>query len=479
MILAIQSKKTAFLPHILPHLLFWFAAILTATLLAYGIATRTQDTLFWSGIAALTYLLLRRENLALYVFIFLPVIGEMVRLPWGPENGILPGDLFIPLFTGIWIVKKIITKKALPPSGLLKPFLVFCLIAGLSLLQAFLFLKPSEVLTGSFYLVRLGSYTLLYLVAFDSIKEEKHAKKLLTAATISALLIAVAGFIQLVIYPDMGKLEEYGWDPHQNRLVSTWLDPNFVGGLLAVIICTLLGVSFYVKSLRNRLIILAASAVMGVAVFLTYSRSAWLALAAGIIVISLLKSRKLLIICLIVAATGIAVLPRAEQRLTDLSRSISSFIFNTSETPDATARLRIKSWEQTWQLIGKRPLLGSGYNTLRYVKFNEGFVEDPAVHSASGSDSSLLTILAATGVAGLIPFLWFYAVLLNTAWKNFRHRNAPLFSKGYSLGFLAAIIALLTHSFFVNSLLFPQILVFLAVQIGILVWIESRRRVVK
>lgn len=461
-----------------PHarrILFWVFAGLASVALAYGIATRPEDTFFWSSIAIITYILVRYEKLALYVFLFLPVIGELVRLPWGPENGILLSDLFIPLFVAVWLAKKYLINRSVPKNRLLKPFIFFCCIAVISLLQAFLFLKPAEILTSSFYLVRFASYALLYLVVADSIKDEKQAKKLLSVAVFSAVLIAVAGFIQLIIYPDLGNLEQYGWDPHLNRLVSTWLDPNFIGGLLAFIICILLGLVIYVRKFSRKIGIIAVIAVLSTALLLTYSRSAYLALAAGIFILGLLKSRKLLIGCLLIFIIGIGLSPRAEQRLSDLSYSVSSFLFNASENPDPTARLRIKSWEQTLELIARRPLLGSGYNTLRYVNYNEGFVTDPKIHSASGSDSSLLTILATTGVAGLIPFLWFYSLILKTAWLNWKAKTQTLFNQGFSLGMFAGVISLLCHSLFVNSLLFPQILIFLMVQTGILVWINGLR----
>jgi O-antigen ligase len=221
--------------------------------------------------------------------------------------------------------------------------------------------------------------------------------------------------------------------------------------------------------------------ILGAALFLTYSRSAYLAVAAGIIIIGLLKSRTLIITALIIFLLGIGILPRASQRLTDLTYTISSVVFNTAENPDATARLRIKNWEQTWGMIYRRPLLGSGYNTLRYVKYNEGFVEDPLVHSASGSDSSLLTIFATTGIIGLLPFIWFYFKIFRLSilgWKTPKDsdKKSPSIFNGFSLGMFAGLSSLAVHSLFTNSLLFPQILIPVIILVGILEWHVKMQR---
>lgn len=474
--MAHQSK----LKPLLEQSLFWIPAVLISLFAAYNIAVRPEDAFVWGTCAILAVLLARHRTLALYLFLLLPVAGEMARLAVGPENGILPTDLLIPFFVAVTVLplslkhpaalEHAAASPASPQSNHLKPLLAFCGVAALSLLQSFAFLKASEVLNGSFYLIRFASYALLFLAAADIVKTapepEKSAKKIYAVAILAAILIAVAGFIQLAVYPDLGKLEEYGWDPHINRLVSTWLDPNFIGGYLAFITCSLLGVAAYTKKPSVKSALYAVAALLLTALFLTYSRSGYLAAAAGVTVVGLLKSRKLLIGFVIVFILAVGVSPRAEQRVTDLFHSVSSFVLNTSENPDATARLRIKSWEQTWELIGKRPFLGSGYNTLRYVNYNEGYVADPKIHSASGSDSSLLTVLATTGAIGLIPFLWFYLSLLASSFKGWRAKKSP-FSSGISLGLFAGLISLLVHSLFVNSLFFPQILIPVAVMIGV------------
>ncbi len=461
-----QSKKFDYASY-----LYWTAAAIVAVGVGYGIAANAV----WMVVlltALVMILIIRKKMLwGIMAVLFLPLIGELYRLPFGGDNGTLISDVAIAVIVAVWGIEKIRQKKPLlriKKLGFVKYIWIFCAVAVCSLLFGLSFLKPAEVGVSSLYLVRFLEYAMLGIITFDTIQTSKERQQIFNAIIISSILIAIAGFIQLIIYPDLGNLQEYGWDPHQNRLVSTWLDPNFIGGFLSYVIAILTAITLYTKSIVKKTGLLLIIATLAVALFLTYSRSGYLAAAAALGVIGILKSRKLLIGSIIIFIIGLNFLPRAQQRVDDLVNSAESLIFNTDQSPDPTAQLRIISWNQTWQLIWQRPLLGSGYNTLKYVKFDQGFVADTAVHSASGSDSSLLTILATTGILGLIPFVLMYWNILKLSWKNWRNKKLPKQWQGYGLGIFAGTIGLLVHSVFVNSLLFAQMLIFFWVSVGLL-----------
>lgn len=468
--------RTAIKNHIpaysLRKAIFVIVAGLIVIFCSYFIVINPLELLIYVLIGMLAFITGKKMHVGLFIIILLPVIGELTRVPFLPGKNILISDLAIGIFIVIWLIKKFsnteIIGKTANKNPLLYPLVFFGIVGIFSLLQSLLFLHPSEVINGSFYLIRFIEYTLLAIITAEIVKTKREWNQLLTTLIFSAFLIAIGGFIQLIIYPDLGKLMEFGWDPHRDRLVSTWLDPNFIGGLFAFIISILTGIAIHARNFKNKLCLGLLILLFAAALFLTYSRSGYLAFAISIFIIGLFKSRKLLIATMVIFIIGLSLLPRAQERTEDLIRSAQSFIFNTTENPDPTARLRIKSWQQTLELIGKRPLFGVGYNTLGAVKFNEGFVENTEVHSASGSDASILTILATTGIMGLIPFLWLYICILTTAFKLWRDKKASQAHRGYALGIFAGIVGLIGHSFFVNSLLFPQIMIFVWIFTGLM-----------
>jgi len=118
---------------------------------------------------------------------------------------------------------------------------------------------------------------------------------------------------------------------------------------------------------------------------------------------------------------------------------------------------RLLNYSQTIKIIEKSPLFGIGFNNLCLAK--ETFLEnnERGLHSCSGSDSSLLLILATTGVVGFIIFLWCLGSLFHL-----------IASKSlYGKVLLASSIALFIHSLFVNSLFYPWVMGWMAVLLAV------------
>jgi O-antigen ligase len=444
---------------------FGITAIIFGSLTTWFIITAPDIALL--PIASLLFAItcLKRPLWGLSLLIFLPIAGEFSRFSFLGRSIVL-SDLFIPIFEFVifWrLTKRPLDKNIQTP---LKVLAAFLCVAIFSLLFSLTVLPFSEFAQSGLYLFRLIVYIGLLPCSYWLISKENY-QQILKYIIISTLLIAATGFIQLQLLPNLEELAKTaGYDPHINRLVGSWLDPNFIGGFFAFMSLIISSIAIYDKSKKRRYFLLGIAAILLIALFLTYSRSAYLAFAVGLLVMGIIKARKLLIIVMIIATIGIASSERAQQRIGELATSMTSVLFNSSENPDPTARLRIKNWEQTLNLISQKPLLGHGYNTLTYIKLKEGFVQDEDVHSASGSDSSLLTILATTGIFGIFFFLIFYFIVLKKLFQTWKKRK-PKFIKGLSLGLFSGIIALLIHSNFVNSLLFPQIMIFLFILLGL------------
>lgn len=457
----------------LPKVIYWILGAATAAIAAILFAVQPEQAALIILFGVLFFLTFRNTRIGLHLALLLPLFGELVRLPITSSTTILVSDAILPIIIAAWIFKNLTTVQTTPlftkPSKKIAIALVaFVVIAGLSLLQSLTFLSFSEAISGSLYLLRYIQYALLFFITLQSIQTEEQKRAVIHTMAISAVGLAIAGFIQLAVYPDLADLEEFGYDPHINRLVSVWLDPNFVGGFLSFMASMLLGIGLHIKKLSSKVWIFSIIAVLSAAVFLTYSRSAYLAFAGGVFIISLLKSRKILLITIILFLMGIAASPRAQERVGELAQSIVSLTGSSVDTPDPTAKLRLQSWQQTWSLIEKRPLLGSGYNNLRIVNHQEGFTKEEGTHSGSGSDSSLLTIAATTGIFGFIPFILIYGFTLTSSFHIWRNTKTTLLHRGYALGIFGGMFALLVHSVFVNSLLFAPILLFFWIALALL-----------
>jgi len=396
-------------------------------------------------------------KIGLALSLLLTIPGELVRIPIGPGNGLLLNDIFLPALIIFWVIKKLAADRKFKRTLIGKSLVIFIGVAITSLVSSLRFLEQSEVLASSLYLIRFIEYAFLYFITIDLVGK-KDSSKFFNLIVATGVLLAIGGFIQLQIYPDFRPMEDLGWDPHVGRLLGTWFDPNFIGGGLAFITCLTLGKILTGKKLNPLLI--GAVLAMTIAILYTYSRSAYLALAAGIFVIGMLKSRQFLLAIIIATIVLIPFSNRAQTRIVDMYHSAKSLISETAETPDITAQHRLNSWKRAIDVYKEHPILGSGYNTFKYVQSKEGLITDIRSHASTGSDSSLLTILATTGPLGLLAFLSLYILVLK---HGIRNRKKPI-----PLGLAGGVSSLLIHSIFVNSLLFPHIMAIFFVATGLI-----------
>ena len=391
------------------------------------------------------------------------VAGQLVRIPIGSEGVLLPNDILLPGLAAGWLWNGMLAKRVrFPASPLSWPIatmlavFVLTFIGGLS---QFPFLTGREQLVSALYIVRWAEYALLLFIIADVVRTEATGKRLLWTLFGAAGIVTVLGFIQLKLFPNFSSMVPQGWDPHIGRMLSTWFDPNFLGGFLSFIAVIAGALALLAKG-RSSVALWAFAAFLSVGVVLTFSRSGYAAFIAGVFVLTFLRSKRLFLLFVVVAGLVVTTVPRVHDRVVGA--------FNVDET----AKTRIVSWKNALTVYADHPVFGIGYNTYRYVQVDYGFQKDAADHSAGGSDSSLLTILVTTGPVGLLAFCWMLWAYASIAWKSFKKGTTPLI-RGLGLGALAAMASVVAHSFFINSLLFPHMMETIAVTFGILIGLRA------
>lgn len=306
-------------------------------------------------------------------------------------------DLIIPLVFFTFKSKKPVNK----------PFIFFLIFAWASLLINHLFFRPTTIHSW-FYLVRL-SFLLGLIIYPPRISHRFH--KLTLLAIVANIIF---GLIQYTLWPDFTYFRSLGWDDHLNRLVSTYFDPTFTA-----LIYLMFFIYLYFNFPKYSLFIL-------IPIFLTYSRSTFLSLSVCLFFIAL-KTRKIfypfLLFCLLLIS--ILLLPRSAGEGTKLERTSS-------------INAKIIDYQEAITTFTKSPIIGHGYNNLSSVRDTKNFTR-------SSFDSSLLTILTTTGLVGFVLFVFGLIKLFN--------QSNPMKQ--------TMLVAILVHSLFANSLLYPWILILL------------------
>lgn len=252
--------------------------------------------------------------------------------------------------------------------------------------------------------------------------------------------VVVTGLYQYAFFPDVRLLAVVEWDPHYYRVVATWLDPGFTGLLLVftLILLTL-------KAPLNRLVSLVSWAFTYLALALTYSRSSYLAFIISMGYVSWKRrSLKFFLFAALLLTLTIAVLPRPGGEGVKLER-VSSIA------------ARLQNWQNSLTIIARHPFLGVGFNTYRYAQKEFGFLDASkwlTSHAGAGADSSLLFVTATTGLIGLAAYLYYLRSIFNF------QPSAP------NLLLKTTFVSLLAHSFFLNSLFYPAVMLWLALLVA-------------
>lgn len=302
-------------------------------------------------------------------------------------------------------------------------FLLFCAICVFSLIFTPIGLQTGQKLVSFLYLVRLLTYLSIFLTARKVVElKESNRKAVLQMIVGITSILCVIGWIQYFWYPDLRNLSYLGWDPHYKRIFATYFDPNFLGIILTIGFLATLQLS--ISSIYKSIIL----SFLVVTILFTYSRSTFVALFGGLISYVLIhKQYKLFTLFIIVFATAVILLPRPAGEGVKLERLFS-------------IEARLGNWKEAIGLIKKYPILGVGFNTVRFIRSQSLDIDN---HAVSGFDNSFLLVAVTTGMVGLIAYLLFVA-------KSIQSSN---------VAFLPFIVSLIIHSFFINTLFFPWVMV--------------------
>jgi O-antigen ligase len=352
------------------------------------------------------------------------------------EGNIYIFDLVVSLFAFTGVVYFLFVKRTFKIPGNLMLFIFFGALALLSLFIAAHNFSNEQVLVAFSYWLRWFSYLTAVFVLYNMLKSGFISREnIFKAFIISGVFIALVGFIQLIVLPDFTTLDpSLGWDPHKNRLASTFFDPNFAGAYLTLCLILLFEA---IRGKKQRAFNILSFIIILTALFLTFSRSAWLMLAIVVFVYGIFKYRLLLVAALVIAFLAYFAVPRVQTRISGIT------------DPADSAQLRLTSWQHTAKIAADNWAFGTGFNTYRYVQQSYGFLDADTVniHSGAGSDSSLLFVLATTGIFGFI----FYTL-------GFLFPVTGIIKGKANLMLMSVIVSLLVESQFVNALFYPQIM---------------------
>lgn len=361
------------------------------------------------------------NNIFIFLFLIIFPFGQIIRI------GIIqPVDVI----AGLAAVYSILAGLEKPK--IFKYFDHFLLIAGFSWIFGAALFRQKEILYGLLYLLRLGVYFYFLIYVWNFAKKSVANKNLLLNSLLGVSAIsAIFGWVQYFVFPSIKPFSVWGWDDHLFRLVGTFLDPTFLG--IIIVFGFLISIYQYIENKKKTFLIISSFLLISLA--FTYSRASYVAFLGGIIILGFAWKRFRQIIYLILGlGLLISILPTSGNHVLSITRSFSIID-------------RVENYTETYAIFKTSPIFGIGYDNLCLAKSKLPGFNELMSHSCSGSDSSLLFILSTMGVTGIIVFIYIIWNIGSVIIKN-----------KYFLLISSTFAALLIHSSFSNSLVYPWVL---------------------
>lgn len=375
------------------------------------------------------------QKLTLILIVIFP-IGLLLRIKLSANVYVVPQDVIVGIIA-VMTLYYFIRRKRTPNSKFFKFQLLFVLVGVVSLIINYVLHTDVKFIQSLLYPLRYLAYLSLIVAPLNS----SLLKQMKMLILLSGTLIVVIGFWQFFFYYDLYKLFYLGWDNHLYRMFSTFLDPNFSGVFFVIFLFYLLwGITSNKFKYVYKEIIIAFCTL--IAMYLTFSRTALMALFAGIISFAVLKKKMkevLLVIVLLIA-----------------------FLFLISDTHVeglnplriASSSKRIDSVKESLDIISKNSVFGVGFNAFRYAQLRYGYRNEKGAswsNADAGTDNSFLFVASTTGIVGLTVYLIsLYYLGKDTITKQ----------KKIRIVLLPIMISVFAASLFTNVLFYTPILTF-------------------
>lgn len=276
----------------------------------------------------------------------------------------------------------------------------------------------------------MGRYVLLYYLVVCNLDSTEQLRKLIWAVLCSAFFVTVYGLYQYVVGFDISATQWVDGEQFpelKTRVFSTLENPNLLAGYLVMMMALASGMAFAPRSWREKGLLFALTALFGLCLVYTYSRGAWLSVAAVVGIYGWLYNRRIFwIFCLLPLGLLVA------------QDSILARLTSILNPTDTSSTLRIALWESTVAMIEDNPFSGIGWGAYWMVYPEYDFFINDGHTKIFHAHNMYLNIAAEIGLPGFFAFLAVMYGHWRKARKILQETKDPWMA-GLSLGLLAAL----------------------------------------
>lgn len=283
------------------------------------------------------------------------------------------------------------------------------------LLSSFWAYSPANVIEK--FISPVLQYVVLYYAVINFIEEENQIKTTIFVFWVFTFISALYGGYEYFV---IGVNRAEGFLKISNRL----------GSVMMMYIILNYSIILFNKKIKYRLFGLIGMSAGLLGLFASVSRQALLASFIGIFIVSILKSKKNIILFFIVILIIISIMPGAYiNRLSNLT------------SLESGNKARLLMYRAGWEIFKDNTILGIGFNNIRSLH-QESTILDFLSYDHRQLHNIFINIAVELGLLGLISFLTVFTLTLKNAWFNM------LTNKNY---LSVAIIGIISGQLFQNT----------------------------
>jgi len=365
-----------------------------------------------AGAAGMAWLAISRFTLFVAAILVIRSTLDAFKLTEGGTGATDPAALVSLAFLGagtVWYLAQPADSRP-KASPLVAPLALLAIVGALSTLAA---ANPGPGIVDA---VKLLTVVFILLVLNELLRDDQDARLILFAVFLSALIPVAVGAVQYLTGSG------FHFSGGFARVRGTFNHPN----PFAIYLTTLLimgGAIFRFVRQRFRVPFGLLLAACGVMLVLTYTRSAWIATVAGLLVVGGLQGKRTIMFVGLATVVVALFVPSVAARFADLEQTSTA----TGQAGNSLV-WRFEYWKQAIEL-NRKPVLGIGLSAVRI----EGS-EEKAPHN------DFIRVYVETGALGLAAYLWFLARAAGVALRGLRETEEGPFH-GLVVGFTGVFVA--------------------------------------
>lgn len=339
--------------------------------------------------------------------------------------------------------------------GLEVEYLLFLAIIFFSLLYS------PERAEGLFYTTRYIVLIGLTYVIYNSVDTVKELRIICYAIIGIAIIVALQNAIEALINPEIAAFNYLNEGKKIVRARGAESDPNIFASNFILPIMLLVAFMGEAKSFMKRITLFAFSAIIIGSVLLTYSRSSWVAIFIGAMIVMIYQKKYTF---LIYSTVGMIIVFIASEGVRNIAFGVGERVVDIfAGSSDDSSRFRLILLETSILIWLDSYTFGVGYQG-----FSTAFKEYYSPYEVGGvyePHNEFYAVLAELGLIGFIVFIFLIWKIFKTGWNTIKQYEVEEKNTSVALALFASFSGYVVFFQFLGGMQLHSIL---AINIGLL-----------